>query len=219
MPEAPDGSPRDDSISQIAATLQAGLVFVDPAGEVLWMDDKTRRRIDGGLRKLELPLRKQDMRAAAECMLGVVEIEIAGEPQTLIVAQAVNSRSDAFDVHRIVAAVEEVVADASWFTIPLLDKLKARLQVTQPAAHPTDLELLTARERQVLMLVCEGRSDAEMGQILTLSQNTVRNHIASLFKKIGVNRRSAAVIWARERAITCHDLGKPGLPRRSGAST
>jgi DNA-binding NarL/FixJ family response regulator len=37
-----------------------------------------------------------------------------------------------------------------------------------------------------------------MGTMLSLSQNTVRNHIASLYRKIGVNRRSAAIIWARE---------------------
>jgi hypothetical protein len=33
----------------------------------------------------------------------------------------------------------------------------------------------------------------------------VRNHVASLYRKIGVNRRSAAIIWARERAITSPD--------------
>jgi DNA-binding NarL/FixJ family response regulator len=44
-----------------------------------------------------------------------------------------------------------------------------------------------------------------MGVILNLSQNTVRNHIASLYRKIGVNRRGAAIIWARERAITAQD--------------
>ena len=33
------------------------------------------------------------------------------------------------------------------------------------------------------------------------SANTVRNHVSRLYAKIGVNRRSAAVIWARERGI------------------
>jgi DNA-binding CsgD family transcriptional regulator len=98
------------------------------------------------------------------------------------------------------------MAEASWFTQPLLDKLKARLQASQPARRSAELERLTAREREILALVCEGRTDAEMGRLLKLSQNTVRNHLASLFRKIGVNRRSAAVIWARERALTKHDL-------------
>jgi hypothetical protein len=49
-----------------------------------------------------------------------------------------------------------------------------------------------------------------MGASLGLSQNTIRNHIASLYRKIGVNRRSAAIIWARERGITSHDA----VPRK-----
>jgi DNA-binding CsgD family transcriptional regulator len=66
----------------------------------------------------------------------------------------------------------------------------------------------------VLWLICEGRSDSEMSTMLHLSQNTVRNHIASLYRKIGVNRRSAAVIWARERAVTSHDaLNRRGSKR------
>jgi DNA-binding CsgD family transcriptional regulator len=62
---------------------------------------------------------------------------------------------------------------------------------------------LSDREREVLGLICEGRSDVEMADALGLSENTVRNHIASLYRKIGVNRRTAAVIWARERGIAC----------------
>jgi DNA-binding CsgD family transcriptional regulator len=84
----------------------------------------------------------------------------------------------------------------------ILDKLKALRQTAPLRAPSSDLNLLTDREREVLGLICEGRSDAEMSRILHLSPNTVRNHIASLFRKIGVNRRSAAIIWARERAIT-----------------
>ena len=46
-----------------------------------------------------------------------------------------------------------------------------------------------------------------MGQ-LGLSENTMRNHVAALYRKIGVNRRTAAIIWARERGIT----GRDGIP-------
>jgi DNA-binding CsgD family transcriptional regulator len=46
-----------------------------------------------------------------------------------------------------------------------------------------------------------------MGSRLKLSPNTIRNHVSSLYLKIGVKRRSAAVIWGRERGIT----GREGL--------
>ena len=116
-----------------------------------------------------------------------------------------------------VAAIEAAMADTSWFTRVIIEKLKALRQVNPPAARSSDVDILTGREREVLWLICEGRSDAEMSEMLHLSQNTVRNHIASLYRKIGVNRRSAAVIWARERAVTSHDALNPrGSFKRSG---
>jgi DNA-binding CsgD family transcriptional regulator len=60
---------------------------------------------------------------------------------------------------------------------------------------------LSGREREVLGLICQGQSDKEMSARLNLSPNTIRNHISSLYNKIGVKRRSAAVIWGRERGI------------------
>ena len=58
-----------------------------------------------------------------------------------------------------------------------------------------------------------------MSDLLGLSENTVRNHIASLYRKIGVNRRTAAVIWARERGITSRrELSLERRKRRTTAS-
>jgi len=47
-----------------------------------------------------------------------------------------------------------------------------------------------------------------MSDRLNLSKHTIRNHIASLYGKIGVNRRAAAVIWARERGFSGRKLRK-----------
>jgi DNA-binding NarL/FixJ family response regulator len=203
-------------MNRLVTALQSGVIFVDSSGDVRWVDEHTRRRVDGELTKLQLPIKKEQARVVVECMLAMVDIDVAGESRPLTVIQAVDREADAPDLHRIMSAVEEVMADSSWFTQPMLEKLKAALQAAPPANRAADLDMLSAREREVLLLVCDGRSDAEMGRILNLSQNTVRNHLASLFKKIGVNRRSAAIIWARERAITRHDLTKNGATRRAG---
>jgi DNA-binding CsgD family transcriptional regulator len=61
---------------------------------------------------------------------------------------------------------------------------------------------LTAREREVLGLISEGLDDKAIAERLSLSGNTVRNHVASMYGKIGVNRRSAAVAWARDRGLS-----------------
>jgi DNA-binding NarL/FixJ family response regulator len=104
------------------------------------------------------------------------------------------------------AALEAAMSDGSWLTSVLIERLRACLQAKRLAPETSDLDALTARERQILGLICEGRSDIEMSDILHLSQNTVRNHVASLYRKIGVNRRGAAIIWARERAITSKEV-------------
>ncbi|VWX54051.1 response regulator transcription factor [Novosphingobium sp. 9U] len=61
---------------------------------------------------------------------------------------------------------------------------------------------LTPREREVLGLICEGFDDKAIAKRLALSGNTVRNHVAGIYGKIGVNRRAAAIAWARERKLT-----------------
>jgi DNA-binding NarL/FixJ family response regulator len=121
----------------------------------------------------------------------------------------------------LIAVIEGVVADStSWFTRTIVEKLKA---VSQPKPEgnthngAVQLDALSAREREVLGLICEGHSDVQMARLLGLSENTVRNHIAALYRKVGVNRRTAAVIWARERGITCRDDLQPtGRLRQNG---
>jgi DNA-binding NarL/FixJ family response regulator len=199
---------QHETARRIADTAQKGLIIVDADGQVIWTDERLRQRLNGELNRLHLPLN----RATAEHgpviqgFITTVEVDLAGESaEVCVIQQAAAEPVSERDLQRIVDSVEEVLADPSWLTRTLIDKLKARLQAAGPSTRAADLKRLTSREREILGLVCEGCTDAEMADILQLSQNTVRNHLASLFRKIGVNRRSAAVIWARERAITKHD--------------
>ena len=193
------GSP----FAQLASALQNGLIVVDAQGQVVWMDEATRRNVNGGLEDLRLPLDRDEL-AGADCFASAVDIRIHGEPVKLCVMQEVRRPDDSSS--ELVAAVEAVMSDSSWFTRTMVEKFKAWRQAKQPGARSSDLDLLTAREREILALICEGLSDYEMSKRLNLSQNTVRNHVASLYRKIGVNRRSAAIIWARERALTSHEF-------------
>ena len=101
----------------------------------------------------------------------------------------------------LVAAIEAAVADTAWFSRGVLEKLAALRQMSGPASSLVKLHELTKREHDIVALICRGASDAEISQHLKLSPHTVRNHVASLYKKLGVNRRSALVIWARERGL------------------
>jgi DNA-binding CsgD family transcriptional regulator len=58
---------------------------------------------------------------------------------------------------------------------------------------------LTAREREVMHWLAEGKSNDEIGLILGISAHTVKNHLDKIFKKLGVESRHAAtVLWQRQ---------------------
>lgn len=60
---------------------------------------------------------------------------------------------------------------------------------------------ITARERQVLQLLADGRSNKEIAARLELSPNTVKTHVARLFEKLQVSRRTEAILLARELGL------------------
>ena len=204
---------ENDQPQRILEALRNGLIVVDAKGQVAWMDESTRRRVNGGLRDLALPIRRTDG-GAVECFMSTVDVTINGEPSLLCVIQETSESNE--PERDIIAAIQAVMADTSWFTRTIIEKVKALRQGTPPDAA-NDISALSAREREVLGLICEGKSDGDMSEILHLSPNTVRNHIMALYRKIGVNRRTAAIIWARERGVTCLDAVAPGKRRSSAA--
>jgi pimeloyl-ACP methyl ester carboxylesterase/DNA-binding CsgD family transcriptional regulator len=60
---------------------------------------------------------------------------------------------------------------------------------------------LTAREAEILERIAQGLDNAQIAAHLELSEKTVRNHITSIFDKIGVENRSQAIVMARERGL------------------
>lgn len=211
-----DQSPQNERLKRIAAAFQGGVVLVDGTGDVVWMDRNARRRVNGELKNLVLPLARPE-REELDCFAAPVELAVNGERVTLGIIQVEERRQSA----DVIATIEGVLADStSWFTRTIIEKLKAVNQPRSEAGAGNDtvqLDNLSAREREVLGLICEGNSDGQMARLLGLSENTVRNHIAALYRKIGVNRRTAAVIWARERGIICRDdLGPMARTRRAG---
>ncbi|MFD9723753.1 response regulator [Streptomyces sp. NPDC059072] len=70
----------------------------------------------------------------------------------------------------------------------------------EAAAHP-GLDSLTPREREVLTLMGHGRSNAELARDLTLSEATVKTHVARIFAKLSLRDRAQAVVVAYETGL------------------
>lgn len=61
------------------------------------------------------------------------------------------------------------------------------------------LKQLSEQERQILALIAEGQTNREIGEVLYLSENTVKNYVSRLLEKLGVSRRSEAAAFLARR--------------------
>jgi two-component system response regulator DevR len=69
------------------------------------------------------------------------------------------------------------------------------LRTSLPGRSAID-EPLTSRQEEVLVLIGEGRSDQEIGEILHLTEATVRSHVHRIIQRLGVENRAQAVAYA-----------------------
>ncbi len=72
---------------------------------------------------------------------------------------------------------------------------KALLPSAEPARPADDL---SPRELQVLRLVTSGLANKQIARRLGISESTVKAHISSVFRRIGVTDRTSAAVWARD---------------------
>ncbi|MBN2972768.1 PAS domain S-box protein [Roseomonas aeriglobus] len=169
----------------------------------LWSSDATRTEIEAAieagrdLRGHEAGILARDG-GRIESLVSTEVIHLGDDACVLWAFQDITQRK-ATELE-LVEAIEAVMKDASWFSRSIMDKL-ARLRAPQPDETGVGLNDLTAREREVLALICRGLDDKSIARTLGVSGNTVRNHVARIYGKIGVHRRTAAAAWARARGF------------------
>lgn len=79
------------------------------------------------------------------------------------------------------------------------DRRKFKAIVSENALVDVALNTLSEREREVLALMGEGRTNQEIAHRLTVSINTVKKHVQNIFTKLEVNSRAGAVAKAAEQ--------------------
>jgi DNA-binding CsgD family transcriptional regulator len=81
----------------------------------------------------------------------------------------------------------------------VVDQIGQRLLVREEPVEAMNVERLTPREQQVLEWVAEGKTNAEIAQILVAAPGTVRKHLEHIYAKLGVHTRTAAAACTRGR--------------------
>ena len=96
---------------------------------------------------------------------------------------------------RVVASGEALLAPS--VTRRLIEEFARRA----PAVKPTELEGLTEREREVLVLMAKGLSNAEIARALFVAETTVKTHVGRVLHKLRLRDRAQAVVLAYESGL------------------
>ncbi|MFF2773706.1 response regulator [Streptomyces sp. NPDC058052] len=127
------------------------------------------------------------------------------------------------DVRRddLVHAVRVVAAGDSLLAPSVARRLVEQYTAGGPsraAAPDPRLDVLTGRERETLLLLARGLSNAEIAAELVLSEHTVKTHVGNVLAKLGLRDRIQAVICAYETGLVAAGSPPPGGGRGPGAS-
>ena len=96
--------------------------------------------------------------------------------------------------------LSKAIAAAARGESPLDPKAASALVSARRAAAPA--EGLSDREQEVLFLVVEGLANKQIARRLSISEKTVKAHLTSVFRQIGVTDRTQAALWAERSGIS-----------------
>lgn len=127
---------------------------------------------------------------AIEPSIKVILLSLDEDPA--LIQQAGENRVDAYVLKRaqpadLVYAIHQVL-EPDVYPVSPLGSAKGE-------ATDVDKKGLTPREREILTLIAEGKSNAEVARALAISETTVKGHLWRLYRKIGVSNRTAAARW------------------------
>lgn len=98
-------------------------------------------------------------------------------------------------------AVHIVAGGGSWLDPAVTGRVLAAYRGDVASAPARELQVLTAREREVLALIGAGLSNAEIAAELCLGEGTVKTHIGHVFAKLHLRDRAAAVVLAFDHGV------------------
>ncbi|MEA5054604.1 MAG: response regulator transcription factor, partial [Propionicimonas sp.] len=183
--EASDGA---ETLARLPAS-RADVVLMDIRMPVMDGVEATRRIAESGLDTRVLVLTTFDL---DEYVFSALKAGASG----FMLKDA--RPADLLNAIRTVAAGEAVMAPSA--TRRLLDHVIPTLP-TNPDGNDARLDVLTDREREVLIEVAQGATNAEIGSRLYMAAGTVKTHIGRLLSKLGARDRVGLVLIAYETGL------------------
>ncbi|WP_043619131.1 response regulator transcription factor [Nonomuraea candida] len=184
--EAADGA----AALELLSTVAADVVLMDVRMPRMDGVEATRRirAMEGGPRVLILTTFDLDEYAYAALKAGASGFLLKDAPPP-----------DLLSAIRAVHSGDAVVAPST--TRRLLDRVAGHLPTGDGPPVPAALGGLTPREREVLALVARGLSNLEIGELLHVSEATVKTHMGRILAKLDLSNRVQAVVFAYETGL------------------
>jgi DNA-binding NarL/FixJ family response regulator len=107
----------------------------------------------------------------------------------------------------LLRAIRAVAGGEAFLDPAVTGRVLTAYRTTVTHKKPTGGQELTGRERDVLKLVGQGRSNAEIGAQLGISSTTVKTHVGHIFVKLNLRDRAAAIVYAFDRGIVSPETG------------
>ena len=193
----------DEAVARVAA-LQPDVVLMDLAMPGSDGIEATRRIVDAAphVAVLVLTMSDDDDSVFAAVQAGARGYVLKGAQRA-----------------ELVRSIRAVAAGDAIFGPAVARRLMAYFARPRPTGAETAFPELTEREREILELVAQGRSNADITAQLVLSPKTVRNHVSNIFSKLQVRDRAEAIVRAREAGLGGSGPGggrdfRPGPPSK-----
>ena len=99
------------------------------------------------------------------------------------------------DISELESAITTVTSGDTYFSNELLRKIISKLGA-QKTVHKTDDAHVSAREHEVLVLICSGLTNEEIAEDLCISSSTVKGHRTSLLEKTGCKNTASLIMYS-----------------------
>lgn len=102
----------------------------------------------------------------------------------------------------MLSALKLVLSGGVYLPPALLEQTAAQGEGLSPLASENAVSFLTPRQREVLALLGQGKSNKEIARVLQLAEGTVKLHVTAILKALNVNNRTRAVVAASQLGLT-----------------